>query len=68
MIGTILVHNGPNLNLLGEREPDIYGRDTLVDIEEACRAEADAAGAPSRSANKARTRITLATERPCPSP
>ena len=45
---TIHVLNGPNLNLLGEREPEIYGTATLADVERSCREACDAAGVELR--------------------
>jgi len=48
---TLYVLNGPNLNLLGVREPDIYGRETLADIQAMCEAAADGARAVFRQSN-----------------
>ncbi len=41
---TVLVLNGPNLNLLGERQPEIYGTATLSDVEGICAAACREAG------------------------
>ena len=41
---SVWVLNGPNLNLLGTRKPEVYGRTTLADVEEMCRQEAGKLG------------------------
>jgi 3-dehydroquinate dehydratase-2 len=43
-VRTVLVLNGPNLNLLGTREPSIYGSATLADVERMCHEEAGKLG------------------------
>jgi 3-dehydroquinate dehydratase II len=41
---SVLVLNGPNLNLLGTRKPEVYGMTTLADVEKMCRDEANRLG------------------------
>jgi 3-dehydroquinate dehydratase-2 len=43
-MASILILNGPNLNLLGTRQPEVYGHETLADIEAMCRTHAEALG------------------------
>ena len=48
---TLYVLNGPNLNLLGVREPDIYGHETLADVQAMCEAAAEGARVVFRQSN-----------------
>ncbi|WP_127560129.1 type II 3-dehydroquinate dehydratase [Nioella ostreopsis] len=48
MSQTIYILNGPNLNLLGQRQPELYGHDTLADVERNCAAEARGFGVAVR--------------------
>ncbi|BBF93819.1 type II 3-dehydroquinate dehydratase [Blastochloris tepida] len=41
---SVLILNGPNLNLLGTRQPEVYGTTTLADIERDCRSKAETLG------------------------
>jgi 3-dehydroquinate dehydratase-2 len=47
----IYILNGPNLNRLGKREPEIYGRTTLAEIEVFCRSEAEGQGVAFHQTN-----------------
>lgn len=47
----IYILNGPNLNRLGKREPEIYGRTTLAEVEAQCRAEAGSQAIEFRQTN-----------------
>lgn len=49
MSKTVFLINGPNLNLLGKREPEIYGAETLDDVQRACEALAVDAGLTLRA-------------------
>jgi 3-dehydroquinate dehydratase-2 len=44
MMTSVLILNGPNLNLLGTRQPEVYGSTTLADVEQMCRDTADRLG------------------------
>ncbi len=64
MTKTVLILNGPNLNMLGLRQPEIYGRETLADLEALCRDKGEALGlaVDFRQSNSEGDLITWAQE------
>ena len=52
MVSSIYVLNGPNLNRLGTREPEIYGRTTLAEVEAMCRQAAGQDPVEFRQSNR----------------
>ena len=60
----VYVLNGPNLNLLGKRQPHIYGHETLADVEADCRKIADSTDLSFASTNRtANTRSSTGSTR-----
>ena len=62
MVKPIYVLGGPNLNLLGTREPDIYGRDTLEDIHARLKAQAGDTPIEARQTNSEGELVTWIQE------
>ncbi|MEZ5985632.1 MAG: type II 3-dehydroquinate dehydratase [Hyphomonas sp.] len=62
MVKPIYVLGGPNLNLLGTREPEIYGRDTLEDIHNRLKALADKTPVEARQTNSEGALVTWVQE------
>ena len=64
MAKTVLILNGPNLNMLGLRQPEIYGRETLGDVEQICQERGTALGlkVDFRQSNAESELITWAQE------
>jgi 3-dehydroquinate dehydratase-2 len=65
-MSSVLILNGPNLNLLGRREPGIYGRTTLANIEAMCAAEGERMGlaVACRQSNDERELVSWVQEVP----
>ena len=60
---SVTVMNGPNLNLLGTRKPEVYGSTTLADVEEMCRQDAEKLGTTLVRTPTTRTRSAMPSRR-----